>query len=90
MVQDGDHPVRNRVGLRGVPHHLHTQLPVVQPVLPGGDAGRDRQPAGHRDRVDDGQRQHQRQIGGGGDGCESDDGRWRAAAQRDTVLRERQ
>lgn len=45
MVPDGDHSVSDRVGLRGVPDHLHTQLPVVQPILPGGDTGRERQPS---------------------------------------------
>jgi len=42
MVPDGDHPDGNRVGLPCVPDHLHTQLPVVQPVFPSGDIGRER------------------------------------------------
>jgi len=45
MVPDGDHSIDDRVGLRGVSDHLHTQLPFVQPVLPGGDIGRERQPS---------------------------------------------
>jgi len=46
MVPDGDHSFGDRVGLPGVPDHLHTQLPIVQPVLPSGDVGRERQPPG--------------------------------------------
>lgn len=45
MVPDGDHSVGDRVGLPGVPDHLYTQLPVIQPVLPSGDVGRERQPS---------------------------------------------
>lgn len=78
MVQNGDHPVCDRAWLRSVPNHLHTQLPIIQPVLPGGDIGRDRKPAGRLDRVDDGQ-QHRSGYRWQSSGCggESDNCRWR-------------